>query len=387
MTSYLDYAATAPIRTEVIDSYAQDLRLLSQNPGNPNALHAAGRAAREMLEDARKRVADSLGADAAEVVFTSGATESNSLTVLGALKAAEEAGQTPVFLTDGLEHPAIAKLGDRCRENGGQVLIAKVDELGLIDTADVERLCSENQVSVAAFMAVSNEVGTIQPVKELAEIAHRHGVKHVHCDAAQAVGHIEVDFHEWGVESLAFSGHKIGAPGGIGVLLIKRAIAVVSDRIGGGQERSLRSGTQNVAGARALASALEIADATRAEETSLMLQLRAQLIAGLDPRATVTKVGQTSPHIVHLTLPTEHPEVILMMMDQAGVAVSAASACAAGVPRPSAALLAMGRSEAEAMGALRVSLGWDSTSEDIAAFLAALGSALDAAARFEKGRN
>ena len=385
--TYLDYAATAPLRPEVLESYLEDLRYLALHPGNPNALHVSGRAAREMLEDARARIAHVIGADAPEVLFTSGATEANNLAVLGTLRAVQERGAAQILLTDGLEHPAISKLGERCVENGGTHLQARVTSTGVIDPEDVQRLCATNAVAVASFMAVSNEIGTVQPVVELATIAHQFGVGHVHCDAAQGAGHIPMNFHEWGLDSMSFSGHKFGAPGGIGALIIRRAVPLVSDRLGGGQERSLRSGTQDVAGARALAHALELAHASMADETRRLEKLHSRLVHGLDARATLTTPVETAPHIVHLTIPTSHPEVILMVMDQAGVAVSAGSACHAGVARPSSALMSMGRTEEEAMGALRVSFGWGSTAEDVDAFLAALTPAIDAAQRFERGRH
>lgn len=380
MSAYLDYAASAPLRLEVLESYTRDLAYFAEQGANPNALHAQGRAVREMLESARAEVAELLGADSAEVIFTSGATESNSLALSAAISTASPSSG---YVTSRLEHPASSAHATRAASVGLEVRWAEVSPLGVVETDSVSELASSGDVAVASFMAVDNEVGAIQPVKELTRaVRDRSPGALIHCDAAQAVGHVPVSFHDFGVDSLALSGHKFGAPIGVGALLVKRGFPQLTDRPGGGQERGMRSGTQNVAGARALACALRIASRDMGSETQRLGQLRDRLVAGLDSRVRLSTTAPTSPHIIHLSTGRTPPEVLLMAMDNAGVAVSAASACAAGVARPSSSLLAMGYPEDQAMGALRVSIGHATTEADVDAFVGALPDALDTAERF-----
>ncbi|AOZ72522.1 hypothetical protein BK816_03765 [Boudabousia tangfeifanii] len=395
MTAYLDYAASAPMPAEVLASYHEDLSRLAKEPGNPNALHGAGRAAREMLEDARARVADALGADAQEVLFTSGATEANNLFLNGATRAKLEKAatlesaqssstQVTIYSSD-LEHPAVKVVLEGLGGPQVDLIPVAVSASGVVALPDLAEKLAACPADLASFMMVNNELGTIQPVAELTELVKRANPEAlVHTDAAQAVGQIPVDFHALQVDALSLSAHKFGGPIGVGALLLKREIPVVSDRRGGGQERSLRSGTQNVAGARAMAKAIELATAKNAQRDRRLADLRQRLIAGLDSRVCLTTNAPTTAHMVHLRLPTKHPEIVLLMMDQSQVAVSAGSACHAGVTRPSSTLLAIGLPEEEAMGALRISFGDQTTEADIDQFLMALPPALDAAQRLDK---
>ncbi|MBV7364045.1 cysteine desulfurase [Actinomycetaceae bacterium TAE3-ERU4] len=382
MSVYLDYAASAPMLEEVFESYVEDLRLFQTEAANPSSLHLRGRKMRELLEDARAQVATSLECDAAEVIFTSGATESNALALSGAVEAIKRSG---IYLSSKLEHPAGAKHALRASERGMEVVWAPVNSDGCVDVSSVQEIAREGKVRIASFMAVDNEIGTVQPISDLVNVLRASNPDTtIHCDAAQAVGKIPFSFKSLGLDAVSISAHKFGGPVGVGALIAKRLYPLRSDRPGGGQERDVRSGTQNVAGARALAHALRISVSRMEEESKRLFSLRNLLLAKLDNRVKPTTQAQTSPHILHLSTGKCPPEVLLMAMDQAGIAVSAGSACSAGVARPSTSLLAMGYPEELAMGSLRVSLGSGTTVEDIEAFNLALGPALDVAERFSK---
>lgn len=452
---YLDHAATTPVRPEALDAWVETTRRLSERPGNPNAVHAGGRAAKRMLEDAREQLASALGADRAEVIFTSGATESASLGVIGAalgvvaqpggrrdagarsgpddlspspgsrrltgadsvadgsslppeLRRGVAAPSADAFLpagrprivVSGIEHPAVAEQRERAVASGFDWLVLPTSHDGVaeLDDAAFAGDSSGHKTVLASLAMVCSETAVVQPVEQLVALGAEYGFL-VHSDATQAVGNAlpspqsqgfhALDFHTLGLDLMTVGGHKFGAPVGTGALLVKRGVKITSDRPGGGQERQIRSGTQDVAGAVALAVAAEQAVAEVNRRAAGHSTLREQLLAGLPPGVRLTALAQTVPSIVHLSLPTRHPEAVLLELDRAGILASAGSACHAGVTRPSAVLLQMGRSEDEALGVLRVSFGRDSSSSDVAALLAALPSAVDAGQRmdaFDSGR-
>ncbi len=236
-------------------------------------------------------------------------------------------------------------------------------------------------VAVASMTLVSAETGIIQPVAAM--VSSVAGDAWTHTDAAQAVGNIPVNFDELGVDLLSLGGHKLGAPVGTGLLLAKRSVKIITDRPGGGHERKIRSGTVDVAGAAALAVAVEVAVGAVADRATELGGLREYLVSRLPEGVTVTSGAPSAPAMVHLSLPTRHPEALLLMMDQHGVMVSAGSACHAGVTRPSAILERMGRTETEALGVLRISFGTGNTLADVDRFLEALPAALEAAQRLD----
>lgn len=377
--TYLDNAATMPLSDVAHSAWLDAVAQLRVHPGNPSALHSGGRFAKRMLEDARERVGTALGAERTEVIFTSGATESDALGVLGAARWArsKDAARTKIVVS-AVEHDAVAE----------QRVLAEADgfswEMLPVDSAGVSAVTpgSLGDLAVASLCWVSAETGIIQPVEPLVAVVG--GEALVHTDAAQAIGHLPVDFSAAGADLLTVGGHKIGAPVGIGALLVRRGVEVVSDRQGGGHERKFRSGTVDVAGAVAFAAALEEASAQLPARVRHYRELRQRLIAGLPDGVRVTSDAASSPSIVHLTLDTAHPEILLMVMDRHGVMVSAGSACHAGVTRPSEILLRMGRSEREALGVLRVSLGPANTPADIDRFLAALPESLAAAGQLDR---
>jgi len=405
---YLDHAATSPVRESALEAWVATTRALRVVPGNPAALHAGGRAARLLLEEARERIGVALGAERAEVVLTSGATEADALAVAGGARGSR--GRDPRrthVLVSRVEHDAVAAQRGVLEGQGFHWDLLPLGPDG-VSVVDPEGLATEEPgLALASLALVCSEVGTVQPVGALVDAlaacgdatpspAPQHGGAAggapsrplVHTDAAQAVGTLDVDFHALGVDLMSVGGHKLGAPVGTGALLVRRGVPLQGDRPGGGQERGLRSGTVDVAGAVALAAALEEVVAQRGRTREWMGVLTDRVLAGLPEgvRPTIGPDTVTAPSILHLSLDTAHPEAVLMAMDAAGVMVSAGSACHAGVTRPSAVVLAMGRDEREALGVLRVSVGDSTTTDDVDALLAALPGAL-AAGRALDGRD
>lgn len=398
MSVYLDHAATTPLRECALEAWTRTQRDLSAYPGNPAALHFGGRRARRMLDDAREQVAAALGADIHEVIFTSGATESDALGVMAAARGVRgRAGARDLIVVSALEHDAVAHQREVATREGFSWEVLPVDAGGVSilpgESGEDMPASWDGRLALGSMTLVSSEIGTIQPVADFAELVHASGGL-VHSDAAQAIPTLDVSFAELGLDLMSVGGHKVGAPAGIGVLLARRAIPMTTDRPGGGHERSIRSGTPDVAGACALAAALTEVVAERSAFAARATDLRAHLLSHL-PEGTFLTVGESasSSAIIHLSLPTARPEAILMAFDMAGIAVSAGSACHAGVTRPSEIVMAMGRSEEQALGVLRVSLGHETTRDDIDAFLAALpvairaGAALDGVAHVRNERN
>ena len=388
MSVYLDHAATTPLRECALEAWTRAQRDLAASPGNPAALHFGGRRARRMLDDAREQVAAALGADIHEVIFTSGATESDALGVMAAARGMRgRDGARELIVVSGLEHDAVAHQREVASREGFEWEVLPVDAGGLSElpeTADGGGRSSwDGRLALGSMTLVSSEIGTIQPVARFAALVHASGGL-AHCDAAQAIPTLDVSFADLGLDLMSVGGHKVGAPAGVGVLVARRGIPMTTDRPGGGHERSIRSGTPDVAGACALAAALTEVVRERDAFAARAAALRAHLLAHL-PHGVSSTAGESasSSAIIHLSLPTARPEAVLMAFDMAGIAVSAGSACHAGVTRPSEIVMAMGRNEEQALGVLRVSLGHETTRADIDAFLAALPAAIRAGAALE----
>jgi cysteine desulfurase len=385
VTVYLDHAATTPMLPAAIAAYAQALSVV----GNPASIHSQGQNAKRMLEEAREKVAASVGSDPIEVVFTGGGTEAVNLGIKGLYWAR---APRPRILVPGGEHHAtldtVEWLGDH---DNAIVEWLPVDELGRVDLDALRTSIEVDPASVAlvTLLAANNEVGTIQPVKEVAAIAARHGIP-VHVDAVSAYGHVPIDFallRKAGVSALSVSAHKIGGPVGIGALVLSRTANVVPLIHGGGQQRQVRSGTQDVAAAVAFAVAATDAVQNLPDENERLRSLRDQLVAGVSrlvPGAVLN--GDSSPDgrlpgNAHFSFPGCEGDSLLFLLDAAGVCVSTGSACQAGIPEPSHVLAAMGRSAGESRGALRITLGRTSSSEDVGALLEALPGAYAQASR------
>ena len=382
MSHYLDHAGSTPLVPGARQAWLDAQDALSRRPGNPAALHAGGRSAKRLLEDARERVGAAVGASRAEVVFTSGATESDALALVAASRGMRraDAARVDVWMSP-VEHDAVHEQGVVLRREGFTPRIFAVNSSGRVEYADLGPAEFE-RAALMSMTWVCSELGTIEPVGEFASFVHDALVDQaplLHSDAAQAIGYCDVNFAQSGLDLLSIGGHKVGAPVGTGALIVRRGIKMVTDRPGGGHERGIRSGTPDVAGACALATALEFAVEHRLERVQRAQKLRERLISGLPQGVRLSVDPATaSAAIIHLLIPTHHPEAVLLAMDMAGVDVSAGSACHAGVTRPSRVVMALGYSENQALGVLRVSTGMETTVEDIDAFLRALPAAIRA---------
>ncbi len=372
MSVYLDHAATTPVRGTAVDAWQR----VTLAGGNPSSLHGPGRAARRVLEESRESIARSLGVGPSEVVMTAGGTEADNLGIKGlwAARRREDPRRTRV-LASPVEHHAVLDCVDwLAAEQGARVEWLPVDARGLVDLAAARRLLDDDPGSVALLtcMWANNEVGTVQPVAALVEAAHAHGVP-VHVDAVQAVGWLAAPLASLGADTVAVSGHKLGAPVGSGALVVRRGVALEAVVHGGGQERGVRSGTVDTAAAAALAVAVREAVDEQPVQAPRVAALRDRLAAGiaaLDPTAVVRgappeEPGARLPGNLHVTFTGCEGDSLLYLFDAEGIAVSTGSACRAGVPEPSHVLSAMGVGEVEARGALRFSFGRTSTAADV----------------------
>ena len=357
-------------------------------PGNPSSLHTSGRAARRRVEEARESLAAALGARPSEVILTGGGTESDNLAVKGIYWARRAADPRRTrIVTSAVEHHAVLDAVEwLVAHEGARVTWLPVDATASVSPADLRAALEEDPADVAlvSVMWANNEVGTIQPVAELAAIAREYGVP-MHSDAVQAVGALPVDFAASGLDALTMTGHKLGGPPGAGALLLRRDVDCVPLLHGGGQEREVRSGTLNVPGAVGLATATRLAVERRAEVAERVSALRAALIDGvLAGVSEVTVNGHPTRHlpgIVNLSFAGCEGDALLMLLDARGVECSTGSACTAGVAQPSHVLIAAGAGPAEARGTLRFSLGHTSTADDVAAAVEAIAPAVERARR------
>lgn len=356
---YLDYAATTPLRPEAREAM---LDVLAGRWGNPSSVHRWGREARAALEDARARFAAVIGAAPAEIVFTRGGTEADNLAVLG--RARTDAG--PVACS-AIEHKAVLSAA-KAAGNGGRLRIIPVDGHGVVDVDALAEIMREQAPSLVAVMWASNEVGAIQPVERIAEVCTEAGVT-FHSDAVQALGKVPVRVDRVPVDTLAFSAHKLGGPRGAGVLFARRGTRLHPLLHGGGQERGLRPGTEDVASAAAFAVAAELAEAEREETMAHIGALRDRLEAGLCERIPGLRINAAAaprlPTISNLSVPGADPEMLLMALDVEGIAASSGSACSSGAVEPSHVLLAMGLPAELAGPSVRFSFGRDTTPEDV----------------------
>jgi len=361
---YLDHAATTPVRREVFEVMEP---FYGPRFGNPSSVHRWGREARAALDEARERVARCLGAHPDEVCFTSGGTEADNLAVLGPLRSQVDKGRR-VILSTPIEHKAVLATVHHAAHGGVTERMLTVTKGGVVDLAATGDAIDES-VAVCTVMWVNNEVGTIQPVPEIAErVKARGGI--MHTDAVQAFGKVDINVSKLGIDLLTISGHKIGAPKGVGAMYIRRGTQIDPLFHGGTQDRGRRPGTENVAYAVALARAAELAVEEREAEWARLESLRDSLEEGLlarIPDAVVHGRGAPrAPHVLNISVPGTDSESLLMALDLAGVAASAGSACQSGNVTPSHVLLAMGVRPELATAAVRMSLGSLTTPEGIA---------------------
>ncbi len=381
---YLDHAATTPVHPEAAAAVAAALGDL----GNASSLHGAGRRARRRIEESRESLAAALGARPSEVIFTGSGTEADNLAVKGIYwsRRAKDPRRRRIVISS-IEHHAVLDAAQwLAAAQDAELTLLPVDRHGRVDPEVLRASIAQDPDSVAlvSVMWANNEVGTVQPIAELATVAHEHGIP-LHTDAVQAVGAMPVNFAECGADALTMTGHKLGGPVGAGALLLRRNIECAPLLHGGGQERDVRSGTLDVPGAIGLSVAASLAVARQPTTSARVRALRDRLVAGI--RAEVDDVvvnehpASRLPGIAHLSFPGCEGDALLMLLDAQGVECSTGSACAAGVAQPSHVLLAMGADAALARGSLRFSLGHSSTEADVEAALAAIGPAVVRARR------
>ena len=352
---YLDHAATTPVREEVFEAMKP---FYGPRFGNPSSTHRWGREARAALDEARERVGRCLGARPDEICFTSGGTEGDNLAILGAWRALKAKGRTAV-VTSPIEHKAILGAVHQTAREGAEERILAMTSAGVVDRQSFDELV-DDAVAVCSTMWVNNEIGTIQPVPELAAKAKERGAL-FHTDAVQAFGKIPIDAQKQRFDFLTISGHKFGAPKGIGALFIRRGTSLEPLMHGGTQDRGRRPGTENVAAAVGLARAAELTLAECEAHCARLRKLRERLEAGIlakVPDAVIHgRDAERAPHIVNISVPGTDSESLLMALDLRGIAASGGSACQSGSISPSHVLSAIGVRPDLASAAVRMSLG------------------------------
>lgn len=402
--AYLDNAASEPLRPEALTAMNEAAASLAGIGANPSSAHAAGRKAAALLETARARVAKSLGADPAEVIFTGGGTDSCALALRGLARAArrQDSRRTQIAISQ-VEHDAVGHNARDLQNAGFQVQVLPVDSGGVVDLEAVAAL-DTSQLAVVSVMSVCNENGVVQPVAEICRRLREKGAADmrdtpgdnaaagkgtgsgsdsqfaIHTDAIAAAGRQEINFAGSPVDAISLACHKVGGPAALGVLLARREVKIASDRRGGGQERALRAGTQDVIAAVGAAAAFTAAQQELAETSRRHQQLREKLLQGAlkIPGVKLASEAFAVPGIIQFALEGAEAEGLLFALDQAGICASAGSACHTGVARPSPVLLAQGYSEQDALGSLRISFGWSTRDEDVDRLLQALPGALSA---------
>ncbi|HEU5465484.1 MAG TPA: cysteine desulfurase family protein [Gemmatimonadales bacterium] len=369
---YLDHAATTPVRPEVLEAMLPYLGV--EAFGNPSSAHRVGRAARAGVEEAKRRVAEALHVEPNQVIFTSGGTEADNLAIIGSALAAKDHGGHFRVAVSATEHKAVLAAAHAVKHLGGDEIILPVDSDGLVDERAVEDALRRG-VAIVSVMWVNNEVGTVQPIAKLAARCREAGVA-FHSDAVQAFGKVPVDLAEVPVTFLTISGHKIGAPKGIGALIVRDRHALEAIIHGGGQQFGIRPGTENVPGIVALGRAAELAAKEQATTAARVAKLRddleARFLAVVEGAVVNGRNAPRAPQTVSFSIPGADGEALLMHLDLAGIACSGGSACSTGSVDPSHVLTAMGIARDMGSAALRFSLGRESTTEDVDALIEAM---------------
>lgn len=360
--AYFDYAATTPLRQEVLEGM---MTYLQKEYGNPSSIHDIGQHARDAVEIARKQVADAIGATPREIIFTAGGTESNNLAILGAARQWRKKGNH--LITSQVEHPSVL---DTCRflkNEGFEVTYLPVDETGQVD---VETLLDSirSDTILVSIMAANNEVGTLMPISEIAKHLRKKKI-FFHSDTIQYIGKVPFHVEELGVDALSIGGHKIYGPKGIGALYLRKGSRIAPTLFGGGQERGLRPGTHNVAAIVGLGIAVKEAARNAEKEKERLFHLRELLWKRIQKEIGQVRLNghetERLPNTLNLSFHRIEGQAILLELNRYGISVSSGSACSAGKHAPSHVLMAMGRNEEDAHQSVRITLGKDTTEEDI----------------------
>lgn len=359
---YFDHNSTTALKPEVL---AQMMPWMSQQHGNPTSRHVFGRNARDAIEYARGQVAKSVGVQASQVVFTAGGTEANNFAITGIAGNLEPSQ----VLTSRIEHPCISGPALALRSRGWQTNQIAVDANCQIDVADLKRLLA-NPTGLVSIMLANNETGALQDIAQISALVKQHKA-YLHTDAVQALGKVAVDFMELGVNAMTISSHKIGGPLGAGALILDKRVDIQPLLYGGGQEKGLRSGTENIAAIVGFGAACELASRNLAEKTEQYQALRSQLETGLSKLNAVVfaQQAQRLPNTSFFAIPNIEGETLVTALDKQGFAVASGSACSSDSGEPSHVLLAMGIEADLARGAIRVSFGTENSSAQVDQFL------------------
>lgn len=383
MKVFLDHASTTPLRPSAKKAMLKGLEIAA----NPSSVHSLGQHTRNLLEDARDSIARSLDCNRSEVIFNSGGTESDNQAIKGLFWERNKTTDRKVVISSRAEHHAVLDTVEWLEKHeGAEVVWIDVDSLGQIDFKQLadEIHLRRDEIALISLMWVNNETGVITDIPRVCSMASQHGIP-VHSDAIAAAGHIPISFKDSGLAAMTVSGHKLGAPIGVAVLIVGRSVKLESLVHGGGQERALRSGTMNYPMAMAMAAALEEASSELDWREKQLGELRDYLeaeVKRLIPEVEITVAGGNRlPDNSHMIFPGCQGDSLLFLLDIAGVEVSTGSACQAGVIGPSHVLVAMGKTEEEANGCLRITLGYNSTKEDVDKFLKAISEAYAGAKR------
>ncbi|KKP56842.1 cysteine desulfurase NifS [candidate division WS6 bacterium RIFOXYC1_FULL_33_9] len=359
---YLDNAATTRLNPKVLDSM---LPYLKENYGNPSSIHFLGRENKKAIDKAREQVAKSLNVQFNEIFFTGGGSESDNWAIKGVAFANESKGKH--IITTNIEHHAVLHTCKYLEKYGFEITYLPVKSNGIIDIEDLKKAIREDTILISVMFA-NNEIGTIQPIKEIGEIAREKGI-YFHTDAVQAIGHIPIDVKELNIDLLSLSAHKFNGPKGVGVLYIKSGVNILSMIHGGGQERGKRAGTENVAGIVGLGEAIEIATKDIEKKSKYLITLRDRTIKELINRIPDTILNgdpkKRLPGNINVCFKYIEGESILLMLDMKGLAASSGSACTSGSLKPSHVLLAIGLPHEIAHGSLRLTLSEETTDKDM----------------------
>lgn len=359
---YVDNAATTKMSEAAIQTFTD---LIRDTYGNPSSLYEFGQQAKDVLEQARRDVAEAIGAQPNEIIFTSGGSEADNQAIMSAAKIGEIRGKKHIVST-AFEHHAVLHTLNKLKKQGFEITLLDVHENGIVNAAEVEAAIREDTCLVT-IMYANNEIGTIQPIKEIGEVCRKHNVT-FHTDAVQAVGHIKVNVVEDNIDMLSASGHKFHGPKGVGFLYVKKGVGIFSLIEGGAQEKGKRAGTENVPGIASMAAALKESVANLDAYKAKLTPIRDRIIKGLSeiPHSALNgDANNRVPSNVNYCFEGIEGESLLLLLDDKGIAASSGSACTSGSLDPSHVLLAIGRVHDVAHGSLRISLGEDITDEDV----------------------
>ncbi len=359
-TVYMDHSATTPVREEVVEAM---LPFYHELFGNPSSIHAPGRTVRRAVEEAREKTALALGAEPGEIFFTAGGTESNNITLRGAAKKRGEPGH---IITSSIEHHAVLDVCSELAAEGHRVTFLPVDQYGRVSIDQLQEAITPDTFLIS-IMAANNEIGTLQPISAIGEVARERKIL-FHTDAVQIAGQLPIDLKKLNVDFLSLSAHKFNGPKGIGALYVRKGAKVTPLYSGGGQERKLRPGTENVPGIVGLSRAMELAVAEIKDKKKRLEALRYKMITGLmaiDETILNGHPEERLPNNVNVSFKHVEGEAVLLSLDLEGIAASSGSACSSGSLDPSHVLRAIGLDHPTAHGSIRFSLGWGNTEEDV----------------------